>query len=155
LLNMISDWLISRANAVRPMLTRSFVALVALCGLAQALQASDVAAPLYPSLALDPPPPPSSPWSGAPAGGEMSVDSTVRGFADTTDVSTGYDVSHLKPYGGAGAVGSLPANDLAKLTGSAKAVGSRGTGLNYTLDNNLHVSLHIAGGTVVGGVIRH
>lgn len=60
------------------MLARPVLAFAALCGLAAAARADDVAAPMLPSLALNPPPlnepgatPQPSPWSGLTVGSEI------------------------------------------------------------------------------------
>jgi hypothetical protein len=118
------------------MLIRPALALV-FCGLAVCAQASGADAAL-PSLALNPPPPPFSPWSGL------------------------YDLGQFTPAPGLGLAkpmsGDVKASepgDSLTTPGTAKPPAARGAGLDYDLPNDVHLHLSIAGGAVAGGAIRH
>jgi len=128
-------------SAALPMLVKPVLAL-AFCGLALSAQASGAAASL-PSLALDPPAPPSSPWSGLHDIGPF-----------TPYAAPG--VGLAKPNSGPGDVrASQPANNLINSSGTAKTAPTVGAGLDYDLGNNLHMHIGIAGGAGAGGIIRH
>lgn len=119
------------------MLVRPVLAFLAFCGLVCLARASETA-PQLPSLALDPPPPPS--WSGLDDAGQFAP------YA-APGVGTG------KANAGPGVVRmSQSAKNLVNSSGSPKAAAPGG--LDYDLGGNVHMHLGIAGGAMAEGIIR-
>src|ERR1700691_5524709 len=114
------------------MLIRPVLALFAWVCLVCVAQANEIG-PQLPSLALDPPPPPSSSWSG------------LRGTGQFT------------PYAGPGGL-KKPNSGIVRASQPRVDHGPPDTGathgLNYDLGSNFHLHMSIAGGAMAGGVIR-
>jgi hypothetical protein len=114
------------------MLIKQVLALFAWLCLVFVAQANDIG-PQLPSLALDPPPPPSS-WSGL------------------------YDTGQFTPYAAPGGL-TKPNSGIVRASqplvdhGPPDAAATHS--LNYDLGSNFHLHMSIAGGAMAGGVIRH
>ncbi len=120
------------------MLVRPVLAFLALCGLVCLAQASEIV-PELPSLALDPPPPPS--WSGPDETGQ---------FAPYAAPGVGAAKANAEP----GVVRtSQSAKNLINSSGSPKTAAPGA--LDYDLGGNVHMHLGIAGGAMTEGIIRH
>jgi hypothetical protein len=120
------------------MLVRPVLAFLAFCGLVCLAQASETA-PQLPSLALDPPPPPS--WSGLDETGQFAPYAAPG-------------VGAAKANAEAGVVRtSQSAKNFINSTGSPKGVAPGG--LDYDWGGNVHMHLSIAGGAMTEGIIRH
>jgi hypothetical protein len=118
------------------MLVRPVLTFLAFCGLVCLARASETA-PQLPSLALDPPPPPS--WSGLDDAGQ---------FAPYAAPGVGAGKANAGP----GVVRTRQsAKNLVNSSGSPKPPG----GLDYDLGGNVHMHLSIAGGAITEGIIRH
>jgi hypothetical protein len=120
------------------MLIRPVLAFFALCATACLAQASEIV-PELPSLALNPPPPPS--WSGLDEMGQFAPYAASGVGAATANAGSGV----VRTSG--------TANNLVNSSGSLKAA-SPGA-LDYDLGGNVHMHLGIAGGAMTEGIIRH